>query len=98
MTSALPVRMLMMEVWEVGMGMEHRRVPMPVRVRLAFRIAWRMLVLMVLIVHVRMFVLHRLVTVQMGVALDEMQIEAHAHQHGCAKQLRRYRFVEQRDA
>ena len=54
--------------------------------------------LVVFVMHMGVLVLHRLVLVQMVVALGKMQIQADAHQHGRAEQLRRYGFAEQRDA
>lgn len=68
-----------MDIREVGMLMGHRHMDMPMAMRLAWRIARPMHVLMVLIVHVAMFMCHGLVGVFMLVILRNMQAYADSH-------------------
>ena len=60
-----------MHIRDVGMLVAQARVPVPMGMRLAGRVARRMLVLMVRIMDVRMGVLHRLVLVRVLVLADE---------------------------
>ena len=52
------------------------------------RIARAMRVLVMRIVDVPVFMLHLFVVVLMFMPLDEMQVEADAHEHGCSAELR----------
>ena len=80
----------MMKVRKMPMLMHHRRMPMPVRMRFPGRVRRAMHMLMVFIMHVAMFVFHRLVNMVMVVPL------ADCHQPGSGEQLHGDRFVEER--
>lgn len=69
----------MMDIWEVGMGMCQRLVPMAVTVvtRRIDRDVMDMLV--VLIVNMRMFVLHHFMSVFVYVALGQVQPDSQCH-------------------
>ena len=68
----MPVPMAMMPLGIVRMTMHQRRVPMPMAMWFADRIARTMLVLVMLVVTVPMFMLHRFMNVVMIVSLGEM--------------------------
>ena len=70
--------MPMMRIWIVNMSMPHRRVSMPVGVRLRDRSLVGMLV--VLIVDVAMLMVQCLMSVLMVMAFGQMQPQADAHQ------------------
>lgn len=55
-------------------------VPVPMRMRLAWRIVCRMLMLMVLVVHMAVGVLHGLVLMLVLMVLSHMQPDTETHQ------------------
>ena len=73
----------MVEVRIVGVLVADRRVAMPVGVGLARRVARRVRVQVVVIVHMAMLMFQRLVLMLVFVPLGEMQPDAETHQHGC---------------
>ena len=83
MTMSVP----MMEVRVVRMPVREADVPMPMGVRFDGRIAGAMRVLMVLVVTMPVFMLHRLVNVLVLVPLGQMQPEAETHQSASNEQL-----------
>ncbi|HJT07276.1 MAG TPA: hypothetical protein VJ747_10135 [Stellaceae bacterium] len=94
---AILVRMPVMDVWVVRVPVDDRGVPMDMDVRLAGRVAGRMPVAVMLVVHVRMLMHHAFVGMLMLVMFHEMQVEADAHQERCGKQLCCYRLTEAGD-
>ena len=76
----MAMSMPMMEVRIVGMPVHQANVPVPMSVWLIGRIGRTMLVLMMLVVTMPVFMLHRLVNVLVLVPLGQMQPEAEAHQ------------------
>lgn len=78
------VLVAMMQVRVVWMFVPHRRVMMPVTMWLAGGIASAMSVLVMRVVDVIVFVVHRLVSVLMFVAFGEVQPDADAHQYRSA--------------
>lgn len=74
-----------MPVVDVGvmrMGMDHRLVTMRVRMRLAWRFARTVGVLVVFVVGVEVVVFHRLMPVLVLVSFCEMQPDAQRHEDG----------------
>jgi hypothetical protein len=71
----------MMDVGVVWVGMRQARVLMAVRVGFAWRIAGRVFVLVMLVVIVKVFVLHRLVNMLMLVAFGNVQPDAYEHEN-----------------
>jgi hypothetical protein len=67
------VPVAMMQIRIMGMAVDHGRVPMPVRMRLARRRVRTMRVLVVLIMVMAVLVLHRFVRMIMFVPLGQMQ-------------------------
>jgi hypothetical protein len=65
--------------------------------RLAWRIVWAMIVLMVLVVAVPMLMLHGFMNVFMLVSLGQMQPEASPHESASGEQLQRQRLPQQAD-
>ncbi len=63
---------MVVKIGEMGVGMMHARVPMPMRVRLFNGVVRRMLVAMVLVMNMDVFMLLRLVVVQMLMLFGEM--------------------------
>ena len=59
----------MVQIRVMGMLVDHRIMPMPVCVRLGFRIVPRVIMLVMLLMKMRVIVLHRLVTVDVFVML-----------------------------
>ncbi len=76
----LSVTVTVMEIRIVRMAMHHRRVPVPVGVRLAGWCIRSMPMLVVRVVHVAVLVLHYLMRVLVVVALGEVQPQAERHQ------------------
>ena len=66
------VPMAMMQIRIMGMAVDHGRVPMPVRMRLAWRRVRTMRVLVVLIMVMAVLVLHRVVRMIMFVPLGHL--------------------------
>jgi hypothetical protein len=85
MTMSVPV----MEVRVVRMPVDQAVVPMPMTVRFAGRVAGAVRVLMMLVVPMPVFMVHRLVNVLVLVPLGQMQPEAEAHQTASNEQLQR---------
>ena len=85
----------MVRVGIVWVLMAHRRMMVPVRVRLSGRGARAMTVLVMVIVGMAMFMVQRLVRVFMLVPLGKVQPDAHSHQRRCADQREGDRFAEQ---
>ena len=75
----MAMSMPMMEVRVVRMPVHQAHVPVPMSVRFARRIACAMRVLMMLVVKMPVFMLHRLVNVLVFMPLGHMQPEAEAH-------------------
>ena len=71
----------MVQVRIVGMSVHHRRVPVHVDVRLTWRVIRSVLVLVVLIMHVGMLVYHLLMHMLVLMMFNEVQPQAHTHQH-----------------
>ncbi len=72
--------MPMMDVGIVGMGVGQRLVLVRVAVRLSWRVVGGVSVLVVFVVDVAVFMLHRLVFVFVFVPLRKVQPDAHAHE------------------
>ena len=68
----MSVIVAMMQIGIVRMAMHQGGMPMPMAMRFAGRIARTMLMLMMLVVTVPMFMLHRFMNVVMIVSLGEM--------------------------
>jgi hypothetical protein len=68
--------MPMMDVRVMRVGMSQPRVLVPMGMRFARRIAWRVFVLVVLVVVVEMFVFQRLMDVLVFVSLGDVQPDA----------------------
>ena len=75
----LIMRMPMMDVGIVHMSVSQLAVVMDVRVRLTWRIAWLVHVLMMLVVPVKMFVNHCFMVVRVSVPLAKMKPDAKRH-------------------
>jgi len=75
------VTVTVMNVGIVGVGMRQPCMLMAVGVRFAWRIAWSVFVLVVLVVIVKVSVLHRLVNVAMFVAFGNVQPDAYKHEN-----------------
>ena len=76
----MAMSMPMMEVRVVRMPVHQANVPVPMSVWFTGRIAGTMRVLMMLVVTMSVFMLHRLVNVLMLMTFGQMQPEAEAHQ------------------
>ena len=75
------MRMPVVQVRIVRVFMDHRRMLVSMRVRLAYRIVWPMDMLMMSIVAVPMFVHHLGVPVLVLMLFGYVQIDAERHQH-----------------
>ena len=75
----LIMQMPMMNVGIVCMSVSQLAVVMDVRVRLTWRIAWLVHMLMMLFVPVKMFVSHCFMVMRVSVALGEMKPDANSH-------------------
>lgn len=85
----------MVDVREVGVLVRHCLVNVAVRVRL-FRVnAWRVRVLVMLVVRVLVSVFERLVSVQMFVAFGEVKPNACSHQNARSNEKRADGFMQQ---
>jgi hypothetical protein len=73
--------MPVMDVGVMRVGMFQPRVSVAMGVRFARRIAWRVLVLVVLVVVVAMFVFQRLMDVLVFVSLGDVQPDADEHEN-----------------
>jgi hypothetical protein len=73
--------MPVMDVGIMRVGMCQPRVSVPMGMRFARRIAWRVLVLVVLVVVVEMFVFQRLMNVLVFVSLGDVQPDADEHEN-----------------
>ena len=71
----------MMDVRVMWVGMSQPRVSVPMGMRFARRIAWRVLVLVVLVVVVEMFAFQRLMDVLVFVSLGDVQPDADEHEN-----------------
>ena len=69
-----------MDVGEVGVAMTQRSVHVPVRMRLPWRLATIMAVLVVLIMHMPMLVGHLFVAMFVFVALCQMKPDSNGHE------------------
>jgi len=81
----------------MGMGMHHRFMPMPMRMRFARRIAGPVLMLMMFVVHVLMFMFHRFVRVFVFVPLSEVKPHTNTHKQGTGDETARHRLVKRDD-
>lgn len=88
------MRVAVVQVGIVRVAVDEPRVPVPVRVRLARRIVGAVRVPVVLVMHVRVLVLHRLVHMLVLVPLGEMEPDAEAHEPAGGEQLQRQRLAE----
>jgi len=77
--------------------MHHRFVPMPMRVWFAGRIVGPVLVLMMFVVHVLVFMLHRFVRVFVFVSLSEVEPHTNAHEKRADRETARHRLVKRDD-
>lgn len=73
----MPVRV--MHVGEMRMLVSQRGMPMPMRVRFPRRVVGTVVMLVVFVVTVGVFVIHRLMGVHVFVALRQVQVDAQAH-------------------
>ena len=69
----------MMDVGEMRVRVNQILMPMTMRVRLAGRVVWAMSVLVMLVMIMQMLVFHRLVPVQVFVALGKVQPNPDTH-------------------
>ena len=79
-TTALSMRMPMMQVRIVRVFVDHRRMPVAMRMRLASRIVWPMGMLVMFIVPVPMLVHHLGMPVLVLMLFGDVQIDAKRHQ------------------
>jgi hypothetical protein len=86
--------MPMVQVRVVRVLVPHRRVVVPVSMGLASRLAIVMGVLVVFVVDVIVFVIHRLVSMLMIVAFGEVEPDADPHEHCGADKRQGDRFSE----
>ena len=87
------MRMAMMQIGIMRVFVPQGGVAVPVRMRLADRAI--MVMLMVLVMHMRMFVLQRFVDVLMVMAFGKMQPQPDRHQQAGTDQLDGHRFAKQ---
>ena len=83
-----PSRSVFMPVMDVGVmrvDMCQPRVSVPMGMRFGLTIAWRVLVLVVLVVVVEMFVFQRLMDVLVFVSLRDVQPDAEEHENAAAQ-------------
>ena len=90
------VLVLMMHVRDVRVPVLQPRVPMVVGVRLAGWITRRVRMPVMLVVHMRVCMFHRLVPMLMLVMLGEMQPYADGHQETSCEQLDCQRLLQER--
>ena len=86
--------MTVVNVGIVGMGVGHRLVRVRVAVRLSGRVVGGMFVLVVFVMDVAVFMLHRLVLVLVFVPLRKVQPDAHAHERSRHAEENRESFLE----
>ena len=86
----------MMQIRIVRMPMDERSMAVPMAVRLIYRIARRVGVLVVLVMRMTVFVLHRIVRVIMLVALGQMHPQACRHKGTRREEPDRQRLMQQR--
>lgn len=85
------------DVGVVRMAVHQRLVPMPVGVRLTYRVLRVVRVPVVLVVHVQVLVLHPLVVMLVLVALGDVQPNAHRHERRTAPDEHRRPLVKEHD-
>lgn len=83
-----------MDVGKMGVTMTQRSVHVPVRVRLPWRLAAIMAVLVVLIMHMSMLVGHLFVAMLVLVALRQMKPDSNGHEKSGDNELDRHRFSQ----
>lgn len=83
-----------MDVGEMGVAMTQRGVHVPVRMRLPWRLATIMAVLVVLIMHMSMLVGHFFVAMFVFVALRQMKPDSNRHEQSGDSELDRHRFPQ----
>ena len=83
-----------MDVGEMGVTMTHRSVHVPVRMRLPWRLAAIMAVLVVSIMHMPMLVGHLFVAMFVLVALRQMEPDSNGHEQSGDSKLDRHRFPQ----
>src|SRR5579884_1320287 len=86
-----------MEVGIMRVRMDQRLVPMPMAVRFSGRVCGAVRVLVMFVMIMEMFVLHRFMPVRMLMALRQMQPNTHCHQCACNPQNRRHLFAQQKN-
>ena len=96
-TASSAVSMAMVNVGIVRMPVHHRRVPVPVAVRLAGRCTWIVSMLVVGVVAVAVLVLQRFMGVLVLMPLGEMQPEAERHKEARDHEVGRNGLAEQGD-
>jgi hypothetical protein len=79
----------MMQIGVMGMSVHRLGMPVPMRMRLARRVARTMIVLVVLVVTVPVLVLHEVVEVFVFVLFGQVQPKAETHETAGDNQLRR---------
>ena len=77
--------------------MHHRFVPMPMCVWFTGGIIGPVLVLMMFVVHVLVFMLHRFVRVFVFVSLSEVEPHTNAHEKRADRETARHRLVKRDD-
>ena len=90
--------MAVMQVRIVRMAVHEPFVSVPVGMRFTGWIVWRVLMLMMGIVHMPMLVFHCLVHVFVIVHFDQVQIQADPHQQRGGRETYRDRFPEDHDS
>jgi hypothetical protein len=67
---------------------------MDVRVRLTWRIAWLVHMLMVLVVPVKMFMSHCFMVMRVSVAFGKMKPDAYGHETACCPEKRQWPLTQ----
>ena len=93
----MAVAMTMVQVGIMRVPVHHRRVAVPMRMRLSGRIARLVIVLVVLVMDMTVLMFERLVRMVVIVSFDEVEIEADPHQQRCEHELHADGFPKQRD-
>lgn len=82
------------KVREMRMAVRQARVAMPMRMQFAGWIICRMVMVMMLVVDVRVFVLHRLMDMAVLVPFGHVEVKTKRHQNRRTEELRRYELVK----
>ena len=92
------VLMPMMQIGVMRVPVDEASMPVPMRMRLTLRIVRAMVVLMMLVVTMPMFMLHRCMKVFMLVPLGQMQPAPKSHESARGEQLEGQRLSQQGDS